>query len=87
MSKDITSLREEIDQLDEQLWEIIGKRADVVRQIGEWKRQHCEQLLQPQRWQQVLQHCQTIAEKHGLSDTVVQEVMKAIHNESVRIES
>ena len=87
MSKDITSLREEIDQLDEQLWEVIGKRADVVRQIGEWKHQHGESVLQPQRWQQVLQHCQTIAEKHGLSETVVQEVMKAIHNERVRIES
>ena len=87
MSKDITSLREEIDQLDEQLWEIIGKRADVVRQVGEWKHQHCERVLQPQRWQQVLQHCQTIADKYGLSETIVQEVMQAIHNESVRIES
>ena len=87
MSKDITSLREEIDQLDEQLWEIIGKRADVVRQVGEWKRQHGERVLQPQRWQQVLQHCQTIADKYGLSETIVQEVMQAIHNESVRIES
>ena len=87
MSKDITSLREEIDQLDEQLWEIIGKRADVVRQVGEWKRQHGEPVVQPQRWQQVLQHCQTIAQKHGLSETLVQEVMGAIHNESVRIES
>lgn len=87
MSKDITSLREEIDQLDEQLWEIIGKRADVVRQVGEWKHQHGERVLQPQRWQQVLQHCQTIADKYGLSETIVQEVMQAIHNESVRIES
>ena len=87
MSKDITSLREEIDQLDEQLWEIIGKRADVVRQVGEWKHQHGEIVLQPQRWQQVLQHCQTIADKYGLSETIVQEVMQAIHNESVRIES
>ena len=87
MSKDITSLREEIDQLDEQLWEIIGKRADVVRQVGEWKHQHSERVLQPQRWQQVLQHCQTIADKYGLSETIVQEVMQAIHNESVRIES
>ena len=85
--RDLQSLREEIDQLDEQLWEVIGKRADVVRQIGEWKRQHGEQVIQPERWQKVLQHCQTIAEKHGLSETVVQEVMKAIHNESVRIES
>ena len=85
--RNLQSLREEIDQLDEQLWEVIGKRADVVRQIGEWKRQHGEQVIQPERWQEVLQHCQSVADKHGLSETVVQEVMEAIHNESVRIES
>ena len=85
--KDLASLREEIDQLDEQLWEVIGKRADVVRQIGEWKRQHGEQVIQPERWQEVLQHCQSVADKHGLSETMVHDVMEAIHNESVRIES
>ena len=85
--RDLASLREEIDQLDEQLWEVIGKRADVVRQIGEWKRQHGEKVIQPERWQEVLQHCQSVADKHGLSETVIQEVMEAIHNESVRIES
>ena len=85
--RDLASLREEIDQLDEQLWKVIGKRADVVRQIGEWKRQHGEQVVQPERWQEVLQHCQSVADKHGLSETVIQEVMEAIHNESVRIES
>ena len=85
--RELASLREEIDQLDEQLWEVIGKRADVVRQIGEWKRLHGEQVLQPERWQEVLQHCQSIADKYGLSETVVHEVMEAIHNESVRIES
>ena len=85
--RDLQSLREEIDQLDEQLWEVIGKRADVVRQIGEWKRQHGEQVVQPERWQEVLQHCQSVADKHGLSETVILEVMEAIHNESVRIES
>jgi chorismate mutase len=85
--RDLQSLREEIDQLDEQLWEVVGKRADVVRQIGEWKRLHGEQIVQPERWQEVLQHCQSVADKYGLSETVVQEVMEAIHNESVRIES
>ena len=85
--RDLVSLREEIDQLDEQLWEVVGKRADVVRQIGEWKRLHGEQIVQPERWQEVLQHCQSVADQYGLSETVVQEVMEAIHNESVRIES
>ena len=87
MNSELSSLREEIDQLDEQLWEVIGKRADVVRQIGEWKRLHGEQIVQAERWQEVLQHCQSVADKHGLSETVIQEVMEAIHNESVRIES
>ena len=85
--KNLASLRTEIDQLDEQLWEIIGKRVDVARQIGEWKHLHGEQIVQAERWQEVLQHCQSVADKHGLSETVVQEVMEAIHNESVRIES
>ena len=87
MNSELSSLREEIDQLDEQLWEVIGKRADVVRQIGEWKRLHGEQIVQAERWQEVLQHCQSVADKHGLSETMVHEVMEAIHNESVRIES
>ena len=85
--KDLQVLRAEIDQLDEQLWEIICKRADVVRQVGEWKHQHGEQIVQAERWQQVLQHCQTLARHHGLSEAVVHEVMEAIHKESVRVES
>ena len=40
--KDLASLRAEIDLLDEQLWDVIGKRAEIVREIGEWKRQHDE---------------------------------------------
>ena len=85
--KDLASLREESDQLDEQLWEIVGKRTDVVRQIGEWKRLHGEPVLQPERWQQVLQHCQTVAKAHGLSEEFVNRVLEALHKESVRVES
>ena len=85
--KDLQVLRAEIDQLDEQLWEIIGQRAELVRQIGEWKRLHSEQVIQPERWEQVLQHCQTIAKQHGLSEELVEELMETIHKESVRIES
>ena len=85
--RDLASLREEIDQLDEQLWEVIGKRADVARRIGKWKHQHGEQIVQPERWQQVLQHCKTIADKHGLDEVFVEEVMQVIHNESVRMQS
>jgi chorismate mutase len=85
--RDLTSLRTEIDQLDKQLWEIIGKRMDVVRAVGEWKRTHGEDILQPQRYQQVVENCVAYGQKHGLSEKFVREVMEIIHNESVRVES
>ena len=85
--KDINSLRVEIDQLDEQLWEIIGKRVDVAREIGEWKRANGEQVLQPERYQQVLNQCLELGKQQGLSETLIREVMEALHKESVRVES
>ncbi|MBR5854905.1 MAG: chorismate mutase [Paludibacteraceae bacterium] len=85
--KELSSLRAEIDQLDEQLWEIIAQRVDVAREIGEWKRAHGEQIVQPERWQQVMQHCQQVGLQYGLSEKVINEVMSAIHTESIRVES
>jgi chorismate mutase len=85
--KELSSLRAEIDQLDEQLWEIIAQRVDVAREIGEWKRAHGEQVVQPERWQQVLQHCLAQGKQYGLSEELIREVMEALHKESVRVES
>lgn len=85
--KDLTSLRHEIDQLDKQLWEIIGKRVDVARQIGEWKHAHGASVLQPERYQQVLDQALMWGTEHGLSKDLIREVMEALHKESIRVES
>ena len=87
MDKDLVSLRQEIDQLDEQLWQIIGKRVGVARAIGEWKRVHGEQIVQPQRYQEVVTNCIAYGQKHGLNESLVREVMDILHKESVRVES
>ena len=85
--KELSSLRAEIDLLDEQLWEIIGRRVDVAREIGEWKRTHAEPVIQAQRYQEVLEHCYRVGQQYGLSIEVIKEVMEALHKESVRVES
>ena len=85
--KELSSLRAEIDQLDEQLWEIIAQRVDVAREIGEWKRAHGEQIVQAERWQQVIEHCLAQGKQYGLSEELIREVMEALHKESVRLES
>ena len=85
--RELASLRHEIDQLDEQLWEIIGKRVDVARQIGDWKRVHGAPVLQPARYQQVLDQALVWGTEKGLSEDGIREVMEALHKESVRVES
>ena len=85
--RELASLRHEIDQLDEQLWEIIGRRVDVARQIGDWKRVHGAPVLQPARYQQVLDQALVWGAEKGLSEDVIREVMEALHKESVRVES
>ena len=85
-TKDIVELRKEIDAIDTQLWSLIQQRVDVARQIGEWKRLHDEPVVQAERFQEVVNHCQHEAETRGLSQEVVQGVMEALHKESVRVE-
>ena len=85
--RELASLRHEIDQLDEQLWEIIGRRVDVARQIGDWKRVHGAPVLQPARYQQVLDQSLVWGAEKGLSEDVIREVMEALHKDSVRVES
>ena len=85
--KDLESLRANIDQLDQQLWDIISQRVEVAREIGEWKQAHGEPVIQPERYEQVLQHCLEQRKQHGLSEELVREVMDALHKDSVRVES
>ena len=87
MNSELSSLRAEIDLLDEQLWEIIGKRKDVARQIGQWKKLHGQPIVQAARWQEVKDRCHRLAEAQGVSSDCVEEVMQALHQESVRVES
>ena len=85
--KDLESLRANIDELDQLLWDIISRRVEVAREIGEWKHTHGEAIIQPERYQEVLNHCLEQGKQHGLSEELVREVMDALHKESVRVES
>ena len=84
---ELSSLRTKFDQVDTQLWDIITQRVNTAREIGEWKRANGEQVLQPERYQQVLNQCLELGKQQGLSETLIREVMEALHKESVRVQS
>ena len=82
--KELNWLRAEIDELDERLWDTIAARMDVSRRIGKWKKAHDVAPLQPKRFQQLSEQVAHLAKENGLSADFAQEVLKLIHEESLR---
>ena len=87
MNDKIAELRNAIDQQDELLWSAIGKRMELVKEIGEQKRQEQISVVQPQRYAEVLAHCKEVAARYQLPPELVEEIMDMIHQESIRVES
>lgn len=86
MTKNLTELRKEIDAVDEQLLLLIDRRVGIAREIGQWKREHDEPVIQAQRYQEVLNHYLELGASKGLSEDLVRAVFEALHKESVRVE-
>lgn len=83
-SQELAWLRAEIDELDDQLWETIVRRMEVSERIGEWKKAHGVQALQPQRYEEIVKQRKEWAEQKGLSEELVQNLFDAIHQESLK---
>lgn len=78
--------RAAIDSLDKKLFEVLGARERVVKQIGVYKAKNNIPSLQAARFQQVLDKGIEAGKKEGLSAEFVTELLNAIHKESLRIE-
>lgn len=78
--------RKDIDSLDKKLFEVLGARERVVREIGVYKARHHIAPLQAARFQKVLERGMEAGKKEGLSAEFVTEMLNAIHKESLRIE-
>lgn len=79
-------LRHMIDEVDDQLWQTLQKRMEISRQIGAWKKQEGMEVVQPTRFQEILQKRKKWAHKVGLEENMVEAIFIEIHKESVRVQ-
>lgn len=80
----LEEFRDLIDQLDEEIIQKMGARMDIAARIGDHKRQHQVAILQPERWERIMQRQLRLAGHLGLSEAFVREYMDAVHRESIR---
>ena len=83
-TESLTALRRQIDELDDSLLELLARRMRISNEIGTYKKEHNMPILQAQRYDEILQHRVSQAEKMGMDGEFMKTVLVAIHEESVR---
>ena len=79
----LSNLRAQIDVLDAQILETMGKRMKVSDGIGGLKKERNVAVLQSTRWNEILGAMILEGESKGLSEEFVLRLFKAIHQESI----
>ena len=80
----IIQLRQQIDDLDNQLMELLAKRMRVCRQIGQYKKEHNMTVFQASRYNEILEKRGAQGALCGMSPEFVATVFESVHEESVR---
>lgn len=80
----ITALRQQIDELDNQLMDLLAKRMRVCREIGQYKKEHNMTVLQTSRYNEILDKRGAQGVLCGMDSEFVKTIFEAVHEESVR---
>lgn len=85
-TENLVHLRAEIDEIDMHLLELLAKRMRISREIGVYKKEHNMPILQAPRYSELLERRASMAQSMELNIDFVQQIMKEIHEESVRLQ-
>jgi chorismate mutase len=79
----LEKLREQINQLDDELMQLLSQRMKIADKIGEYKRSNNVTILQPTRWNEILEKANVKGKLLGLSEEFIQKYFDAVHIESI----
>ncbi len=80
----LSTLREVIDEIDEEIIQAVGRRMQVVERIGEFKQAHGVTILQIERWLEILRTRTEAGESIGMDKDIVVELCQLLHKASIR---
>lgn len=83
-TESLTLLRQEIDRLDNELVDLLGKRMRICREIGLYKKEHGMKVVQGGRYSDMMKSREELAREMEMSEEFIRRVYAAIHEESVR---
>lgn len=79
----LATLREQINQVDDELLALISQRMKIAESIGTYKKENNITILQTQRWNEILETAINKGAFLGLSKDFITKYLDAIHLESI----
>ncbi|HOZ85869.1 MAG TPA: chorismate mutase [Niabella sp.] len=79
----LEKLRQQINNLDDEMLQILAQRMKIADQIGQYKKDNNITILQPGRWQEIIEKTATRGDKLGLSKDFLNKYLDAVHLESI----
>ena len=86
MDTKLVNLRIRINVIDKAIIHLIGKRMEIVRHIGKYKKKHDILPFDSKRWEKVLRSAVNEGIQNRLSKKLTVGIYKAIHREALQIE-
>ncbi len=83
-TESLNELRQQIDELDNDLLELLAKRMRVCEEIGHYKKEHDMPILQTGRYEEILEKRISQGHSMDMSEDFMKTILVAIHEESVR---
>ena len=81
---ELALLRQQIDDCDHELLAVLARRMSISREIGRFKKANNLRVVQPARYQDVMNARIDEGGRLGLDADFTQRIMQAIHEDSVR---
>ena len=79
----LTTLREQINQVDDELLTLLGQRMKLSDKIGQYKKDNDITILQTNRWNEILERAFEKGEALGLTKEFITRYFDAVHLESI----
>jgi chorismate mutase len=83
----LSILRDQIDQLDDDIMQKFSQRMKISEKIGQYKKENNVTILQVSRWEEIIQTRVALGKAMGLSPEFTTELLKLIHQESIQIQT
>ena len=80
----LTELRNNIDKIDDLVFQKMAERMKIVEKIGNYKKENGITILQVSRWDEILNKRTAYAKALNLSTEFAEKLLELIHSESIR---